>query len=67
MNQTENTNLTVKMHDTIVHLLIACNFNLDEVNKYIDSFEFDSNTSKLLKKIARDMKWVAIKKGLIEE
>lgn len=67
MNQTENNDLTFKMHDTIVQLLIACNFNLDEVNKHIDSFEFDSNVSELLKKIARDMKWVAIKKGLIEE
>lgn len=53
---------TVNIKDVIFELLIACKFNLVEVNKTIDALI--ETSSPVLKSLAKDMKNEAIQKGM---
>lgn len=59
----EDDQSTVNIKDVIFELLIACKFNLDEVNKTIDALI--ETSSSVLKNLAKDMKEDAIQKGML--
>lgn len=61
----EDDQSTVNIKDVIFELLIACKFNLDEVNKTIDVLI--ETSSPVLKNIAKDMKVEAVQKGIYIE
>lgn len=58
----EDDQSTVNIKDVIFELLIACKFNLDEVNKTLDALI--ETSSPVLKSIAKDMKEEAVQKGM---